>query len=264
MELTDGRTLAVHDTGPGPEHALVWHHGSPQTGALLAPLVEHAQKRNLRVISYGRPSYGGSTPNRGRDVASAAYDLEEIADALELTTFSTMGASGGGPHALACAALLGDRVTKTVSISGPAPLTQQFDWYAGMHAPQALRAAAFGREARESLPAEFDPESFTARDWEALEHRWQALGEDAGKAGAQGPEGNVDDDLAFTSPWGFDLDQVRSPVLLVHGGEDRVIPVSHAHHLLARLPNAELWLRPHDGHVSILDAIPVALGWIRA
>jgi pimeloyl-ACP methyl ester carboxylesterase len=264
VKLKDGRTLVVHDSGAGPAHTLVWHHGSPQTGALLAPLVAHAAKRDMRVISYGRPSYGGSTPSRGRDVASAAYDVEEVADALELTTFTTMGASGGAPHALACAALLGDRVTRTVGISGPAPLTTRFDWYAGMRSPQALRAAAIGREARESLPPEFDPDSFTATDWEALEVRWKALGEDAGRAGAEGPEGHVDDDLAFTAPWGFDLAQVKTPVLLVHGGEDRVIPVAHAHHLLATLPHAELWLRPHDGHVSILDAVPVALDWLRA
>ena len=133
-----------------------------------------------------------------------------------------------------------------------------------MVAPQALRAAALGREARESLPPDFDTDSFTAPDWEALEVRWKALGEDAGRAAEQGPEGNIDDDLAFTAPWGFDLEQVKSRVLLVHGGEDRVIPLAHSHHLLERLPNAELWLRPRDGHVSILDAVPVALDWLVA
>jgi pimeloyl-ACP methyl ester carboxylesterase len=264
VKLKDGRTLVVHDTGPGPARTLVWHHGSPQTGALLAPLVEHAARRDLRVISYGRPSYGGSTPNRDRDVASAASDVEELADALRIDAFATMGASGGGPHALACAALLPDRVTGVVTLSSPAPLTRSFDWYAGMVAPHGLKAAALGRRARESLPEHFDPRSFTARDHEALEARWQALGEDAGKAAAQGPEGNVDDDLAFTAPWGFDLEQVRTRVLLVQGGQDRVIPAAHAHHLLAKLPEAELWLRPRDGHVSILDAIPVALDWLNA
>lgn len=264
MKLKDGRTLVVHDSGAGPAHTLLWHHGSPQTGALLGPVVAAAASRGMRVVSYGRPSYGGSTPNRGRDVASAAYDVEELTDALELPTFATMGASGGAPHALACAALLPDRVTGVVSISGPAPLTQSFDWYGGMIAPQALRAAALGLQARESLPPDFDPESFTPGDWEALEVRWKALGQDAGRAGAEGPEGNVDDDLAFTSPWGFDPEQVKARVLLVHGGEDRVIPVSHAHQLLQKLPLAELWLRPRDGHVSILDAVPIALDWLRA
>ena len=96
-----------------------------------------------------------------------------------------------------------------------------------------------------------------------LEDRWKALGEDAGKAGAAGPEGAIDDDLAFAAPWGFELERVAAPVLLAHGGEDRVIPLSHAHHMLDRLPNAELWLRPRDGHVSILDAVPIAMEWLR-
>ena len=76
-------------------------------------------------------------------------------------------------------------------------------------------------------------------------------------------EGAIDDDLAFASPWGFELERVAAPVLLAHGGEDRVNPLSHAHYMLDRLPNAELWLRPRDGHVSILDAVPLAMEWLR-
>jgi len=261
-KMRDGRTLIVHDSGHGDRLTLVWHHGTPQTGALLEPLVRHAAERGIRVISYGRPSYGGSTPHRGRAVIDAGYDVEELAQQLGLSRFATMGASGGGPHALATAAQLPDRVSAVVALSSPAPLTRRFDWFAGMVAPEALRAAAMGREARASLQDEFNPDAFTAADWEALEARWKALGEDAGRAGAEGDEGAIDDDLAFTSPWGFDVEQVRQPVLLVHGGQDRVIPLSHSEHLLARLPRAELWLRPNDGHVSILDAIPVALDWL--
>ncbi|POH59684.1 alpha/beta hydrolase, partial [Cryobacterium zongtaii] len=85
---------------------MLWHHGSPQTGALLEPLLAAAAQRRIRLISYGRPSYGGSTPLPGRTVGSAAADVAAIADALQLDRFAVMGASGGGPHALACAALL--------------------------------------------------------------------------------------------------------------------------------------------------------------
>ena len=214
-------------------------------------------------MSYGRPSYGGSTPNPGRDVASAARDVEQVADELQLGRFAAMGASGGGPHALACAALLGDRVSAVATLAGIAPYTDEFDWFAGMVAPRALQAAREGREARTALPPEFDEESFTARDWAVLEGRWAALGEDAGKAGAAGPEGAIDDDLAFASPWGFALERIEAPVLLAHGGEDRVVPLAHAQYMLERLPNAELWLRPRDGHVSILEAVPLAMEWLR-
>jgi pimeloyl-ACP methyl ester carboxylesterase len=262
ITLEDGRTLRAYDSG-GDGSVIVWHHGTPQTGALIAPLLEAAANRSIRMVSYARPSYGGSTPNPGRDVASAASDTEQVADAFGVERFAVMGASGGGPHALACAALLGDRVSRAATLASLAPFTDDFDWFEGMAAPQALRAARDGREARAALPQEFDPDTFTDRDWAVLEGRWKALGEDAGKAGAAGPEGAIDDDLAFAMPWGFELERVVAPVLLAHGGEDRVVPLSHAHFILDRLPNAELWLRPRDGHVSILDAVPIAMDWLR-
>ena len=143
----------------------------------------------FRLVSYARPSYGRSTPNPGRDVASAAQDVAAVADALRLGGFAVMGASGGAPHALACAALLGERVSAVATLAGIAPYTDEFDWFEGMVAPQALQAAREGREARTALPPAFDEDSFTARDWAVLEDRWKALGEDAGKAGACGARG---------------------------------------------------------------------------
>jgi pimeloyl-ACP methyl ester carboxylesterase len=261
--LNDGRTLHVHDTGAG-ELAVVWHHGSPQTGALLEPLVAATAARSMRLVSYGRPSYGGSTPHPGRDVASAATDVAQIADALGIARFATLGASGGGPHALACAALLADRVTGVACLAGIAPRTDDFDWFAGVVAPGGLRAALSGRDARARFAAtdHFDPESFIAADRAALEATWSSLGADAERATAAGPDGLVDDDLAFVSPWGFALSQLTVPVLFVQGGLDRVVPPSHATWMHRQCPHSELWLRPDDGHISILDAAPAALDWL--
>ncbi len=269
LQLTDGRRLVVHDggsSGASDELTLIWHHGSPQTGALLDPLLAAAAERNLRLVSYARPSYGGSSPNRGRDVASAAADVAQVVDALDVDRFAVMGASGGGPHALACAALLPDRVIGAVCLASPAPYTESFDWYAGMESPGALRAAAAGREAREryAVTDQFDESIFTAADWAALEGTWASLGRDAGQAEVAGPEGLIDDDLAFAAPWGFDVAGIRLPVLLGQGGEDRVIPPSHADALMQALPTSELWLRPRDGHVSVLNACPVAMDWLLA
>ena len=267
IHLPDGRLLRVHDAGDGNAAApltLLWHHGSPQTGALLEPLVDAAGARGIRLVSYGRPSYGGSTPNPGRTVAAA--DVEHIVDALGIGRFAVMGASGGGPHVLACAARLPDRVVGAVTLACIAPFTDEFDWFAGMAAPGGLRAARGGRAARERFAEtdEFDPAQFIAADWAALGGTWASLGRDAESAGNASPDGLIDDDVAFARPWGFDIGRIAVPFLLVQGGEDRVVPASHAQWLLAHIPAAELWLRPRDGHVSVLDAVPVAMDWLVA
>lgn len=277
VTLADGRTLHTYDSGAvdsGPGHGgssgdsltLIWHHGSPQTGALLDPLLDATANRHIRLISYGRPGYGGSSSMPGRDVASAAADVAAAADALGVGRFATIGASGGAPHALACGALLGDRVTAVACVAGIAPYTDEFDWLAGMIAPGGLRAAGEGRSARERFAqdSEFDERSFTERDYAALSSSWRSLGADAGRAGQAGDDGLIDDDLAFVRPWGIKLAEVSAPVLFVQGGQDRVVPPAHAHWQLDHCPNAERWLRPRDGHISVLNAIPVALDWVRS
>jgi pimeloyl-ACP methyl ester carboxylesterase len=267
VPLPDGRRLVVHEAGAMSADArltVIWHHGSPQSGALYEPLIGEAERRGIRMVSFGRPSYGGSTPNPGRDAASVGRDVIALADALGLTAFVVMGASGGGPHALACAAAMPDRVRAVATFASVAPFSNRFDWFAGMQSPSALRAATEGREARARFAEtdEFDPRQFVARDWAVLSSAWQGLGRDAEAEGTAGHDGLIDDDVALVTPWGFDLAAVAQPVLLVHGGADKVIPLSHARWLLGMLPNAELWERPRDGHVSVLEALPVVLDWL--
>jgi pimeloyl-ACP methyl ester carboxylesterase len=259
----DGRTLCVHDSG-GAGPAVLWFHGSPQTGALLDPVLAAAEQRGLRLVSYGRPSYGGSSPRPGRDVASAAADVEAIAGALGLERFAALASSGGGPHALACAALLPRRVTGVVLLAGIAPLTDGYDWFDGMADPSGLRAAQAGPSARAAYArtAQFDPASFVAADYATLRGSWASLVEDVARANADGPDGLIDDDLAFVASWGFDLADVAVPVLLVQGADDRVVPVAHARWMAAHIPGAELRIRPGDGHISVLDTVPAALDWL--
>jgi pimeloyl-ACP methyl ester carboxylesterase len=268
VQLGDGRVLHAYDSGPdaAARLVLVWHHGSPQTGAPLEPVLAAAAARGIRVLSYGRPSCGGSSPNPGRDVGSSAADVAAVADAFGVDRFAAMGASGGGPHALAGAALLPERVTGVVSIAGLAPYTDAFDWFGGMRSPGGLRAARQGRDARERFAetAEFDPEQFLPADFAALEGEWASLGADVDRSEAFGPGGLIDDDVAFTKPWGFELEQVEAPVLLVQGEGDRVVPRRHASWMLSRLPNAQLWMRLDDGHVSVLSTVPDAMDWLLA
>jgi pimeloyl-ACP methyl ester carboxylesterase len=247
----DGRTLVVHDSaavGDPDGPVLFWHHGSPSTGALLPPVVEAAAVRGFRVLSYARPGYGGSTPAPGRDVASAATDVVQVLDALGVGRATMLGYSGGGPHALACAALLGDRVPAVAVVASVAPFTDDAPWWEGMAAPGGLHAATRGREARAAyaLTEAFDPTMFVDDDWDALQGTWAALGEDAQLAEAAGADGLVDDDVAYVSPWGADLAAV------VHGTA-----------LIQHLARGELWHRPRDGHVSVLAAVPLAVDWLR-
>jgi pimeloyl-ACP methyl ester carboxylesterase len=264
LRTGDGRAVRYFDTGGADEaRVLIWHHGTPQTGAVIEPVAREAAARGLRVLSMARPGYPGSDALPGRTVADSAADVLAVADALGVERFVTAGASGGGPEALALGALAPDRVDAIVSLAGISPFDGTPDWFSGMADPGGLRAALAGREARAAYEetAQFDPDSFTTRDYDVLKGAWAALGADAGAGGAAGPDGAIDDDCSYTSPWGFELRAVRPPVLLVQGGADRVIPAPHAATMLERLPHAELWLRPREGHVSVLTALGVALDW---
>jgi pimeloyl-ACP methyl ester carboxylesterase len=270
LELSDGRTLHVYDAladGADARLTVFWHHGTPNLGAPPEPLFPAAARHGIRWVSYDRPGYGGSTPHPGRDVASAAADVASVADALGVGRFGVMGHSGGSCHALACGALLPERVLGVVCVAGLAPFhAQGLDWFAGMVASgeARLRAAAAGRAAVQAHLAstEWDPGEFTPADHAAVEGAWSWLGTVAGNALEGGPDGQVDDELAYVAPWGFDPGQVRAPVLLLHGGQDRIAPSSHARWLAGRIRSAELWLRPDDGHISVLHAAEAALGWL--
>jgi pimeloyl-ACP methyl ester carboxylesterase len=157
LRLRDGRTLHAYDAaaeGGATRLAVFWHHGTPNLGAPPEPLFPAAARHGIRWVSQDRPGYGGSTPNPGRDVASAAADVASIADAFGGERFAVMGHSGGGMHALACGGLLAERVLGVVCASGLAPFDAQgLDWFAGMVAAGAaeLRAATRGRAALEDL-----------------------------------------------------------------------------------------------------------------
>ena len=272
LQLGDGRTLHVYDTGiddaDGARFAVFWHHGTPNIGAPPEPLFPAAAQLGIRWVSYDRPGYGGSTPYPDRDVASAAANVCSIADALGIDRFAVMGHSGGAPHALACGALLPERVLGVVSVAGLAPFgAEGLDWFAGMTPSGAaeLRAAAEGRAALEDFleSTEFDPEMFTPADHAALSGEWSWLNSVVGPAIEAGPGGLIDDDLAYVAPWGFDPARAIVPVLFVHGGQDRVVPSSHSEWLARRCPSAQLWLCPEDGHISVLDSSAAAMAWLR-
>ena len=271
LDLGAGRTLHVYDTGRigTDELVVVWHHGTPNLGAPPAPLFPAGDELGIRWVAHDRPGYGGSTPRPGRDIASVAADVAATVDSLGIDRFAVMGHSSGGPHALVRGALLPDRVLAAVSVSGLAPFgAPSLDWFAGMSpaSEASFRAAATGRvvkERHEATVGEKDP-GFTPADLDALGGVWSWFITVVRPAIAPGPAALIDDDLANVSPWGFEPADIAAPVLVVHGGADRVIPSSHAEWLADRCPCAELRLLPDDGHISVLRAAPDALQWLRA
>jgi pimeloyl-ACP methyl ester carboxylesterase len=255
----DGRRLHAYSHGDGP-HTVMWHHGTPNIGTPPAPLFEAAGRLGVRFIGYDRPGYGGSTARPGRTIATAAEDAAAVADALSVDRFAVLGHSGGGPHALACAALLKHRITAAVSISGLAPFTGD-DWFTGMgpSSEASLRAATRGREAKEAHERTEAAPDFIDRDWAALEGPWGWFGSVVAPAVANGPGPLIDDDLAYVNPWGFDPADVRVPTLLVHGTADRTVPAQHSERLAKLIPNAQLRLEDAQGHISVLRTAEDAL-----
>jgi pimeloyl-ACP methyl ester carboxylesterase len=265
VKAGDGRTLHAYDWGDG-DLVVMWHHGTPNIGAPPRPLFAAAERLGVRFISYDRPGYGGSTPLPGRDVAAAAVDAAAVADALGVSGFAVFGHSSGGPHSLACAALLGDRVTAAVSISGLAPFTAAgLDWFAGMGpgSTASLRAAAAGRAVKEAHAASGSEPDFRPADWAALDGEWGWFGSVVEPAMAGGPAPLIDDDLAAVGGWGFDPASITAPVLLVHGSGDLVVPSSHSEWLARHIGGAQLRIEPAEGHVSVLPGTAVeALEWL--
>lgn len=268
LALADGRTLRIYDSGPitdRPELAVFWHHGSSQLGTPPAPLNPVAEKLGIRWVSCDRPSYGGSSDQPGRDVAASAADVAVVVDRLGIDRFAALGTSGGGPSALACAALLPGRVAAVACLAGLAPYESPgLDWFAGMAAngEQELRLAGVGRSALRTHfeTAEFDEQMMlTPADRALLEGAWAWLASN----GDGGIDGLIDDDLSFVKPWGFELAQVKAPVLLLHGEDDRIVPSAHSRWLVQHLPQAQLSLQPGEGHLSILAHGRTALEWLR-
>ncbi|WP_285597728.1 alpha/beta hydrolase [Kineosporia sp. NBRC 101731] len=270
MNLPDGRSLAYDSIGSSDALPLVFHHGSPGGAVRLRPLTEAAYKHGLRLITFSRPGYGTSTPHPGRSIADVAADVTELLDALGTEKFLTMGHSGGGPHALACAALLPQRCLGAAIVAGVGPFAAPgLDFLEGM-APENL--AEFGAAVKGTseldayLSAEAQglatvrpedvvaalgglvgPADQAALTGDALEHMVETMH----YAVSSGIAGWREDDLAFANDWGFALEDIRVPVSVWQGVQDRMVPLAHALWLADNVPGAALHVESQDGHLSL-------------
>jgi pimeloyl-ACP methyl ester carboxylesterase len=277
----DGRKLAVEETGEPTGRPVFLMHGTPgcRLGPRPRPMVLY--QLGVRLIAFDRPGYGRSDRAFGRSVADVAKDVTAIADALGLSRFAVLGRSGGGPHALACAALLAERVTRAAVLVGLAPAgAEGLDWFAGMTPGnvEAFSAARFGvrsvgdRLAQAAARISADPGSLFADLREGLTDADRRTVADVGirrmliSNFAEGlrssAAGWIDDVIALVTPWGFDPAGIARPTVVWHGVEDRFSPVGHAAWLAARIPGARLVLHQGGSHFSAIDAIPGLLSWL--
>ncbi|MCY1139866.1 alpha/beta hydrolase [Actinoplanes sp. Pm04-4] len=275
--LPDGRTLEYLVEGPPGALPLVLHHGTPSGAVRFAPIVDSALRHGLRIVEASRPGYGGSTPHPGRRVADVAADTAALLDGLEAAHFVTVGWSGGGPHALACAALLPGRCAGAATIAGVAPYDASgLDWLDGMGEENIaeFQAAADGvqpldkflsgmaddlsRVTADDVVAAFG-DLLSEVDKRALTGGFaDYLAESTRYAVSAGIAGWREDDLAFLADWGFPLTDIRVPVAIWQGDQDRMVPPAHGHWLAHHVPGAEVHLNPDEGHLSLIanfDAI---------
>lgn len=257
----------IADTTVSPDRPLlVYHHGTPAAGPISSDVLKPARARGFRTVELVRPGYGG-TRQPGRTVADNARLSNALVSHLGAERFASCGWSGGGPHTLADVQLLPNCVA-SVSIAGVAPFDEpDIDFLAGMGQdnldefgaalePERLETylstAAAGlasvtnesiRDAMGSLLPPVDLEHINnSTDDLAASLRWSV---------AQGIWGWYDDDVAFTRPWGFDLRQIRKPVIVLQGSEDLMVPFAHGQWLVAMIPGVQARLAEGEGHLSV-------------
>jgi pimeloyl-ACP methyl ester carboxylesterase len=270
IELDDGRTLEAVVQGADDGALLIFHHGSPGSAQTFAPFDRVAAERGITLALPSRAGFGGSSRQEGRTVASAATDAATLADHLGHDRFLAAGWSGGGPHALACAALLPDRVLAAATIAGVAPFDAEgLDWTAGMGEENRIEYPLAAKDPAASLEwmrprvdalAKIEPDQIVneLRSIISEVDEAQITGEFGEYMAAlfrgafrNGPWGWFDDDQAFVHDWGFDLASIRVPVFVWQGRQDLMVPITHGEWLCQHMPTARVHLYQEHGHLSL-------------
>jgi pimeloyl-ACP methyl ester carboxylesterase len=269
FRLPDGRILDLYVSGPDDGTPFVMHHGTPGSYHPPRDLERAVHERGLRMVAWSRPGYGGSTRQPGRTVVDVVADTRTVLEGLGADRCIVGGRSGGGPHALACAARLEQAVSVLV-VAGVAPFEAEgLDFLAGMGRDnlEEFGAAVEGEDAlrpyleaqREGL-AQVRPEDIIGAMSSLLPEVDRAVLMDglAGELAVSfheavrlGVDGWLDDDLAFVAPWGFSLTEITTPVAVWQGSADLMVPYAHGQWLAAHVPNADVHLVEGQGHLSV-------------
>ncbi|HEY7947176.1 MAG TPA: alpha/beta hydrolase [Acidimicrobiales bacterium] len=278
LELADERWLDIRVSGPADGVALIFHHGTPGARTPIRALERAAHQRGLRFVTASRPGYGDSSRHPGRRVVDVVADTGAVLDAVGGERCVVAGWSGGGPHALACAARM-DGVAGALVIAGVAPYDADgLEWMAGMGEENVaeFEATLAGVErlrpylegVREHLQEVTVDGIITALGSLLPDVDRAALSDEFGEDMAAGfhealragVDGWLDDDVAFTTPWGFELGEIAVPTMVWQGSDDMMVPFGHGQWLARHLPDASVHLEQGEGHLSVgLGAIEAML-----
>jgi pimeloyl-ACP methyl ester carboxylesterase len=283
VRARDGCTLRVREAGDLHGDPVFVHHGTPASGLLFDPWVDDARARGLRLVSQDRPGYGGSDRQPGRTIADVAGDVNDIADHLGIERYATWGVSGGGPHALACAALAGGRCIAAAALASVAPHDGEgLDFTAGM-GESNVHEFSLAQDGRRDALVEFieqNAQLLLAAAPEEIFDGLSSLLSDVDKAvitdefarflydsihhGIDASiDGWLDDDMVFVTGWGFNLADIDIPVLVYQGRQDRMVPYAHGEWLAERIPIAEARLS-EEGHLTLLlDRVSDTHAWLK-
>lgn len=279
VTVADGRRVGLTDHGDPGGSPVFLYHGTPGARLREAHLGDEAARRAIRLLMPDRPGIGDSSGPLLTSIADYASLVAATADALGIARFGVVGWSGGAPFALACGALLPDRVSGVATIAGVAPVSDP-DLRCGLSSMEQgiLDDLAAGRERRVRLQLRamalltryarplvlvaFKRELCEA-DRQDLETRSGPLLASSAAAFDQGVEGVVNEYRIWATDWGFELGSIRVPVHIWHGDDDRLVSLSHAHALAAAVPDAVLHVRPGLGHLSLVRDFGEILEGIR-
>lgn len=272
VAAADGRSIGVAQWGDPTGTPVLSLHGTPGSRLGRHPDEDAVRRAGINLITYDRPGYGASDRSPGRRVVDCVGDVEAIVEALGVARFAVTGGSGGGPHALAVAARLPERVALVDCVVGAAPFDAPgLDWTAGMDAEnveefgwarqgEPLLHANLARLAAEDLErVGADPAKVFSDDWQLADADREILArndvqlvmvESMREAFRLGVWGWVDDDLAFLDPWGFDVTEIRVPVTVRYGRQDVMVPAAHGAWLADHVPGANVVVDDKAGHLA--------------
>jgi len=284
ITLADERVLQYSVYGPEDGTRVVMHGGTPSTRWLSGKLQAQLEQCGIRALAYDRPGYGGSTRQPGRAVVDVVDDVARLADAVGWDRFAAWGGSGGGSHVLATAARLPDRVSRCAAVVSGAPIDGDgLDWWEGMspvnveeytlaqqgedvYRPLVER---LGREVAARveagdvwIPPEFE---MAEADLELARRRLAEPNPGRAEVGRQlwlgGVDGWIDDGIALSKPWGFDVAEITVPVSIWYGPADVLSPIGHSEWLLTHVPHAER-CELSGGHTLTDDDLTAVYTWL--